>query len=246
MDIIEKNTATVNRHPWEISRCNNLLSIIKEQSFRGPYADIGAGDLYLAARLKTELNPDIDAVDEAYKTFNPLNPFKIRLYDDISQLQESSYGSVLLFDVLEHIEKDSDFLKHASSLLKKDGRLLVTVPAHQFLFSEHDAFLKHKRRYSMRSLKTALRNAGFEAGEIFYFYSTLYLGRMIELFSGLLGFRPYSKNAVNSWKYSEGALITKFIVSVLDMDFRVCRLLAKNKLFAPGLSLCATCKKTSS
>ena len=60
---------------------------------------------------------------------------------------------VILADVLEHIEEDKLFLKDIVYKLNPLSIILVTVPAHQFLWSNHDIILGHKRRYSAMSFR---------------------------------------------------------------------------------------------
>lgn len=72
-----------------------------------------------------------------------------------------TYDLIALFDVLEHIQDDVSFLSCARAALSPGGCLLITVPAHQFLWSAHDINHHHARRYSRRSLRKTLRVAGY-------------------------------------------------------------------------------------
>jgi len=65
-------------------------------------------------------------------------------------IRDSSVDLVLALDLLEHIEDDKGLIKEIQRTLKPDGYLLATVPAHQFLWSDHDEALHHYRRYSKR------------------------------------------------------------------------------------------------
>jgi len=67
--------------------------------------------------------------------------------------RSGAFDVVIASDVLEHIEADSSAVAEMVRVLRPGGSLIVSVPAHQWLFSEHDAALHHFRRYS----KTALR-----------------------------------------------------------------------------------------
>ena len=60
-------------------------------------------------------------------------------------------------DVLEHIKDDKGVIKKLSNHLKKDGHILVTVPAFQSLFSKKDIALGHFRRYNLKNLKIVLK-----------------------------------------------------------------------------------------
>ena len=55
---------------------------------------------------------------------------------------------VILMDVLEHTFNDTEFLKEILKKTPQDSFLFITVPSFQFLFSSHDVYLKHYRRYT--------------------------------------------------------------------------------------------------
>ena len=74
---------------------------------------------------------------------------------------EAEYDIVALFDVLEHIDDDDAALAGSARDLKPRGKLLLTVPQHQFLWSHLDELVHHRRGYSSRALKSKLRAAGF-------------------------------------------------------------------------------------
>ena len=57
-----------------------------------------------------------------------------------------SLPAVGIFDVLEHIELDCDFLQMLYRYLKPDGRLYITVPAFHCLWSFEDVHAGHYRR----------------------------------------------------------------------------------------------------
>lgn len=82
-------------------------------------------------------------------------------YKGSEQLQKNSYDLIVMTDVLEHIEKDEQALSEAYSLLKSGGHLVLTVPAHMFLWSQHDETHYHFRRYSKKELVIKLKDAGF-------------------------------------------------------------------------------------
>jgi SAM-dependent methyltransferase len=67
-----------------------------------------------------------------------------------------------MFDVLEHIREEHETLVSLWKLLAPGGRLVLTVPAHQFLWSYFDEAAHHCRRYSEVELRKKLTAAGFE------------------------------------------------------------------------------------
>jgi SAM-dependent methyltransferase len=78
-----------------------------------------------------------------------------------------------MFDVLEHIDDDEATLRWAAGVLEPGGILVVTVPAHPFLFDEADVLAFHRRRYRRLELGDRLRRAGFELRLLTHFMSPL-------------------------------------------------------------------------
>lgn len=84
------------------------------------------------------------------------------IYDTADSALSTRYDLIALFDVLEHIEDDRDFLVKAHRAMPKGGALILTVPALPFLWSTHDVTHHHYRRYTPETLRAALHAAGFE------------------------------------------------------------------------------------
>lgn len=80
---------------------------------------------------------------------------------------------VCLLDVIEHLVAPQTALAEAARVLEPDGRLVVNVPAHRWLWSEADTALGHVRRYTRRSLRAELAAAGFEPVLISHVFSWL-------------------------------------------------------------------------
>jgi SAM-dependent methyltransferase len=72
------------------------------------------------------------------------------------------FDLLLLFDVLEHIDDEPEFLESVKFHLANSGILLVNVPAHQFFFSDYDRAAGHIRRYSVNQLKTIAERSGLK------------------------------------------------------------------------------------
>jgi SAM-dependent methyltransferase len=66
-----------------------------------------------------------------------------------------------MFDVLEHVPEELETLSALSEALAPGGRLMLTVPAHQYLWSYFDEAAHHCRRYSPLDIRTRLSEAGF-------------------------------------------------------------------------------------
>ncbi len=81
---------------------------------------------------------------------------------------------VTLLDVIEHVDDDVSFLKHASDALAEDGLVLVTVPAYPFLWSQHDVVNHHKRRYTKRTLTSSMSKAGLDLRYLSHYNTILF------------------------------------------------------------------------
>ena len=85
-----------------------------------------------------------------------------------------SYQLTCLFDVLEHVEDEDFFLKQLNKKISSDHFLLISVPACQFLYSQHDEILHHYRRYSKKTLTELLAKNGFSVFKESYFLFFLF------------------------------------------------------------------------
>ena len=83
------------------------------------------------------------------------------------------YTLLSLFDVLEHIDDDVGTLRFLREVLAPGGVLVLTVPAHPFLFDEMDRIAHHRRRYRRSELGDKLRTAGFEIRRLSHFMAPL-------------------------------------------------------------------------
>jgi SAM-dependent methyltransferase len=84
----------------------------------------------------------------------------------------TDYDLIGLFDVIEHVEDDGASLDALRGLLKPRGRIVLTVPAFPFLWSQHDEENHHFRRYRRRDLENlvAMRGMKLEYASYFNFW----------------------------------------------------------------------------
>jgi len=81
---------------------------------------------------------------------------------------------VLMMDVLEHVDNDAGLVRHYAAKVPSGAHFLVTVPAFRFLWSGHDAFLEHKRRYTLPEIEATLRDAGLIVVKGAYFFGFIF------------------------------------------------------------------------
>lgn len=100
------------------------------------------------------------------------------------------YDIIGLFDILEHIDDDNRALREISKTLKPHGKILLTVPAHKYLWSYFDVCSAHKRRYSRKELCDKLERNSFAVKYVSYYVFLLFpLFLGIRLLNSLFGKR---------------------------------------------------------
>lgn len=121
---------------------------------------------------------DVDVIEPytvAHSILKQRGVRKILNIDNFPNCQiEGQYNLITMLDSLEHIQDDEKALSVVKGLLANNGELLITVPAHQWLWSKHDEIHKHCRRYSKRDLIKKLKEEGFVIEKVSYFMTTLF------------------------------------------------------------------------
>lgn len=85
-----------------------------------------------------------------------------------------TFDLILALDVVEHVDNDLESIRALREILNPNGILLITVPAYQWLWSEHDELTHHKRRYNLVQCKELLAEGGFSTHYATYFNSLLF------------------------------------------------------------------------
>lgn len=80
---------------------------------------------------------------------------------------------VLLMDVLEHVDDDLGLLADYVGKVPSGATFLITVPAFQRLWSDHDEFLEHKRRYTVPQIESIAQQAGLRIGTGAYYFGAV-------------------------------------------------------------------------
>lgn len=155
-------------------------------------SDIGAGGGFFSkVLLDAGVANKAHCIDIGYpqERSETWNGKKIEFLRSMSHLPE---GLVMLMDVLEHVEDDVTLLRNYTQIAPKGSKFFITVPAFQFLFSEHDVFLEHYRRYTLNQIESVVENSGLTIIKSHYLYGTLFPAiACIRLLKRLMtGFRP--------------------------------------------------------
>jgi len=250
MDLIERPTDEVRRHPWEIARARFFLRLVERLGVvegTASWLDVGAGDAWFAHQLR-EVIPEAARLvcwDVNY------SPSQLEAADTaggvvLTQARPSGvFDGVLMLDVIEHVEDDIGFVRGiVSESVAAGGWVLVSVPAYQSLFSEHDRALKHFRRYSPRSLRSVLEAAGLSVearGGLFH--ALLPVRGAQVLHERRRGPAP-EQTGIGAWQGDDR--VSRIVTAALDLEARVSLAMGTRNLPAvPGLSTWAFCRRRS-
>jgi 2-polyprenyl-3-methyl-5-hydroxy-6-metoxy-1,4-benzoquinol methylase len=135
--------------------------------------EIGAGHGELTARLSrgrfvTATDLSKRCVDGLQEQYAGAANVEIR-HADVAALGDSRrYDSVILVNVLEHIDDDVGALRDLRDLLKPGGKLIVFVPAFESLYSDFDRRIGHRRRYRRSRLISVVDKAGLKLVDVRY------------------------------------------------------------------------------
>lgn len=127
---------------------------------------------------------------------------------------------VLLMDVLEHVDDDAGLLREYAAKVPSGGRFLITVPAFQCLWSTHDTFLGHKRRYTLGQLERTVRSAGLEIE-----HSAYYFGLVLPIAAALrLAERTHRPaNAPKSQMHAHHPFVNRVLQSLCSTELALMR-----------------------
>ena len=174
------------KHFWIKWRFEFLLKQLKKNNIsinkKLKIMDLGCGNGILSNQLESKFNIKIDRIDANEETLLLNKKIKGKLIcyniNTRSKKIKNYYDVIFLFDVLEHIKKDVNFLKSALFHLKKKGFLIINVPSVSILFSNYDYAVGHLRRYNFSDFEIIRKKLKVNARSIQY-WGTLMLPILI-------------------------------------------------------------------
>jgi SAM-dependent methyltransferase len=178
-DLFEPLADVEERSFWFRARNRLIVS-----TFRRHFADatsfleVGCGGGVVLAAIAEAL-PQIRLVGgELYEeglvvARRRLPEVELRALDARTLPYENDFDVVGAFDVIEHIDEDEQVLAQMVRATRPGGGVLVLVPQHRWLWSEHDKIVEHRRRYTRKELVAKATRAGIEVVEVTSFVTSL-------------------------------------------------------------------------
>ncbi len=210
MDLIESGVREPIKH-WYYA--HKFWFIINSNSWNNvnvkSLVDIGAGSaLFSKELLRLNLVSKVVAVDVGYEAERETR-------SGISYCRTTQYSGFthfLLTDVLEHVEKDEEFLGGIVSQADKDSTFIITVPALMSLWSGHDVYLRHFRRYTKKELRHLVEQSGLSVISVRYTYSTVFPIAYIQ--------RKFARKSSQNSQLKENTILVGVIMRILLLPDR--------------------------
>jgi SAM-dependent methyltransferase len=182
------------RHWWYRARRRILADLIRREAMppeNGRILEIGCGTGHNLDMLSRFGNVDAIELDDESRGIAEGRlgrSIMVARLPELEGVTDRSYDLIAALDVIEHIDDDAAALAAIAPKLKSGGKFIMTVPAHPWMWSAHDAVNHHKRRYSKRELRRLIDGSPLHLDKLGYFNSLLFpLAVADRLASKLLG-----------------------------------------------------------
>ncbi len=165
---------------WFLGRRKIILSLLQQAGFTKNHPkkilDLGCGTGSTLASLKDwgwAVGLDNSPLALAYSRQRGVGPLVEASAQELP-FKEGSFDLIVGLDILEHLEDDLQALREIFRTLKPSGYVLITVPAFDFLWSQHDQVNLHRRRYVLTQLCSQIEAAGFQLLRATYMNTLLF------------------------------------------------------------------------
>lgn len=192
-----------NTYWWHVGRMNIIDRHMQKMSLpkNSAILNIGCGTGGTINML--EKHGNLENVDTSKEAVNHLKKRNIKNVRRISGLKlpykNDTFDLIVALDVLEHIKEDLKALAEWNRVLKPGGKLLITVPAYQWLWSDHDESLHHYRRYTLSSLHSRVNREGFKVNKRSYII--VFSFPLIVAYRFIASFKGNNKNKQSSYVF---------------------------------------------
>lgn len=191
--------------------------------------DVGAGSGYFSrALLGKAATMRATCVDLGYAAdsdeYVEGKPLAFRRH-----IESSDADLVLMMDVIEHVEDDVALVREYAEKVPVGTHFIISVPAFMWLWSGHDVFLEHYRRYDLAQLEAVLSAAGLTVVRGHYFY-----GAVLPLVAAVRFVNKLGRDEAKSDMSRQGPLVNSILygVSVLETKLMQMNRLAGTTVFA--------------
>ncbi|MBL0127192.1 MAG: class I SAM-dependent methyltransferase [Flavobacteriales bacterium] len=167
----------IERSWWHVARNRTIIRVLKDHvPPNASILEIGCGTGIVTQQLRAA-GWNARGVELGSPSSGLLVPEHLYLDTDAFDLPaeiRTGIDTLVLFDVIEHIEDAPAFLRALLNAFPNAQRVAVTVPARKELWTTFDDHFGHFRRYTRPMLRSEFAAAGLKTERVRYFFHALY------------------------------------------------------------------------
>ena len=115
-------------------------------------------------------------------------------------MEKKKYDTIVYLDVIEHIKEDKKEIIKAFKSIKKNGYLIINVPAFSFLYSQFDKDVGHHKRYEKEDMISIFNNLKYKKMDLKYYDS---IGFILSLLAKLMStnYKKKFEQKIKIWDF---------------------------------------------
>lgn len=227
---------------WNVARREIIFKLLQSLDKDCKILEIGCSGGFLINLLHEQGFSNAWGIDLSE---NAIDLCKRRSIDKVSVMDgrkisfsAEEFDILVASDILEHIQDDISALIEWNRIIKPGGKLIVFVPAFNFLCSEHDIKACHHRRYSQSRLIEILRKANFEIDRSSCWNFALFFPASLSIIFQLIFRREKSPKGKELCRVNP--IINQLLIYLLKLENQ---LLIRGLNFPLGVSVFALARK---
>ena len=218
MDLKERNALgdAADTHWYYVSKARMVARILP--GTQNDFLDVGAGLGWFSRWfLENGYGQSAVCVDPGYDADSEETLGNGKTISYVRSIGENSSNVVLLMDVLEHVDDDVALLQDYWDKAEPGTVFVITVPAFEFLWSAHDDYLDHRRRYTRARLDQTIHDVGGTPDRLYYYFGTIFpIACVVRLLSR-------NRTADSSDMRPAPKLVNSFLTAVCGLEARLAR-----------------------
>jgi hypothetical protein len=237
MDLREVESGVDPSAHWYYTSKALLLRSFGNRSIR-VLVDVGSGSGYFARAAARICSPrEVIQVDPNY----PAESESIEegtLHRKVKEKPKSfsQVDAVLLMDVLEHVEEPENLLMQYVKDCESGCEYLITVPAYQFMWSNHDMYLGHYKRYRRHEVEALVSSCGLTVLSSGYFFSIIF---PLAIFQRKILSKIFRRSGEGSALRKSSPIVNRILELICSSEY----MLSKGFGPLPGLSVVVRARK---
>ncbi|MCH2173835.1 class I SAM-dependent methyltransferase [Myxococcota bacterium] len=208
LDAAQRNRAYpmgAERHFWSRGRCRIVRDKLPALASGQVVLDLGCGPGGMVEHLRADgidcVGCDLARYEYAAEAALPHLHYETDAFELPADLKRNIH-TVLLLDVLEHMEAPAPFIQRCVLEFPALEYVLVTMPARQELWSHFDDYYDHQLRYDEQSTRTLCGESGLEILDLGYWFHGLYGAVALSKWFGRergVGVKPVTLHWAHDW-----------------------------------------------